>query len=63
MLLHLDDMSMRGAQIWVAFAGYSEGFFPKFKECVMTRNPEMIQYVNLKVPQFKAVVKDGRTLR
>lgn len=63
MILILDSMNMRGAQIWAAFAGYSSGFFPHFKECVLTRNDEMIAYVNRIVPQFRAVKNNGQNLR
>jgi hypothetical protein len=54
-LLTLDTMNMRGAQVWAAFSGYCGQFFPHFKECVMKREKEMIDYVNLKVPFYQAV--------
>ncbi len=55
-VLTLDSMNCRGAQIWAGFAGYSNLNFPMFKECVMKRTPEMIDYINLKVPQMRAVL-------
>lgn len=61
-LLTLDTMNMRGAQVWVAFAGFSNKFFPHFKSCVMSRDPQMIAYVNKHVPQLTAV-KDGGHIR
>lgn len=59
-VLHLDSMNMRGAQVWAAFTGYCNRFFPEFKECVLSRKPEMIDYVNLKVPQYQAVADKSR---
>jgi hypothetical protein len=59
LILILDSMNMRGAQIWAAFAGYSGGFFPHFRECVTSRNEEMIAYVNQIVPQATAVKNNG----
>ena len=53
-LLTLDDMGMRGAQVWAAFAGFANKYFPKFKSCVMNRDPNLIDYVNKAVPQLKA---------
>ena len=54
-LLTLDSMNMRGAQAWAAFAGYCNYFFPHYRECIMKRDPDMISYVNQKVPQLQAV--------
>lgn len=53
-VLTLDTMNCRGAQVWCAFSGYCGGFFPKFKECVMNRDQQLIDFVNQHVPQFKA---------
>lgn len=63
LILILDSMNMRGAQIWIAFAGYSNAFFPHFKECVTNRDEEMIAYVNQHVPQYTAVKRNGHTRR
>ncbi len=61
-ILYLDSMNMRGAQIWAAYAGFCGLFFPNFKECVLTRNPDMIAYVNKHIPQHTAV-KNGAQRR
>lgn len=61
-LLHLDSMGMRGAQIFYAFIGFCDGWFPRFKECVSSRNLDMIQYVNQRVLDMKAV-PDGGAVR
>ncbi len=57
-VLTLDTMNMRGAQIFAAFIGFCEGWFPMFKTCVMRRDEEMVAWVNQKVPYLTAV-KDG----
>lgn len=53
-LLILDDMGMRGAQIFAASIGFCEGWVPKFISCVRARDPDMINFVNQKVPQLTA---------
>lgn len=60
LVLVLDDMNMRGAQIFAGCIGYCESWMPRFLSCIRARDPDMIAYVNQKVPQFKAVTKDGR---
>ncbi len=54
LVLTLDDMNCRGAQVWAAFTGYCGSFFPRFKECVVSRDQNMIDFINLAVPQFRA---------
>lgn len=66
LLLSLNDMNIRGAQILWAFAGYCEKKPAKFKGCVRLRNKEMVDYVNrcaaalklINYPQ-KAVTRGG----
>ena len=55
LLLLLDSMNIRGAQVFAGFLGYCEGFFPRFKTCVESRDQQMIDYINQKVPQLKAM--------
>lgn len=55
LLLDLDCMKMRGEQIWQAFYGYSSGWFKIFKANVETRNQDMIDFVNRKIPHLKAI--------
>ncbi len=54
-ILTLDSMNMRGAQIFAAYIGFCEGWFPMLKTCVMKRDEEMIAWVNQKVPYLTAV--------
>lgn len=45
-LLDLDDMNMRGSQIWVGFKDYSGQEMDEFKKAVRARDPEMVAKVN-----------------
>lgn len=59
LLLHLDDMNLRGAQAWAAYYGYCEGQFEKFKQCVVTRDYDMVNYVNLGPWEDRARTRGG----
>jgi len=45
-ILDLDDMNMRGSQIWVGFKDYCGEDIEKFAQCVRNRNPDMVEVVN-----------------
>lgn len=45
-LLTLDDMNMRGPQIWVAYKDHSGENFEQFAGYVQARDAEMIETVN-----------------
>ena len=45
-LLHLDDMNIRGTQIWIAFKNYCNQDINYFIECIKARNKDMIAKVN-----------------
>ncbi|MGN0748263.1 MAG: hypothetical protein ACI4L1_01085 [Christensenellales bacterium] len=45
-LIDLDDMNMRGDQIWVAFHGYCKNDITKFLKEVDARSEKMVTYVN-----------------
>lgn len=53
--LHLDDMGMRGEQIWAAFQYHCKGDVDAFKKAVKDRDKEMIATVNQRCPSKKAV--------
>lgn len=59
LLLDLDDMNMRGVQVWHAYLGYCQGNFPRFCFSVKSRSDQMVAWVNLAVPHIKAVVRGG----
>jgi hypothetical protein len=54
-LLHLDNMGMRGSQIWVAFKDHCEGDVAAFVSAIRERDPDMIATVNENCPEHRAV--------
>jgi hypothetical protein len=42
-LLDLDDMNMRGSQIWVGFKNHCEGEIDVFLDAVKNRDPELVK--------------------
>lgn len=46
-LLSLDDMNIRGTQIWVGFKDYCEGDLDKFLKCVKERDQGMVTKINV----------------
>jgi hypothetical protein len=48
-LLCLDDLNMRGEQIYVAHAECDDA--PKFRERIMARDPDLIEVINTKCPR------------
>lgn len=45
-LLNLDDMNMRGVQIWVGYKDYCGEDIAEFRTAITDRDPEMIRAVN-----------------
>lgn len=45
-LLNLDDMNIRGTQIWVGYKDYCKEDIDKFREAVKKRDPEMVAKIN-----------------
>jgi len=45
-LLHLDDMNIRGTQVWVAFKDFAKEDLDTFVTAIRKRDPEMIRVVN-----------------
>lgn len=45
-LLHLDDMNIRGSQIWIAFKYYCRHSVAELIECIVNRDEKMIDKVN-----------------
>lgn len=46
--LHLDDMNMRGSQIWVGYKDYCGQDLEKFFAALTSRDPAMVAKVNEK---------------
>jgi hypothetical protein len=45
-LLTLDDMNIRGTQIWVGFNDFAKGDIKAFYAAVFSRNKDMIKVIN-----------------
>jgi len=45
-LLHLDDMNIRGSQIWVGYKDYCGEDINAFREAIAARDPLMIAKIN-----------------
>jgi hypothetical protein len=53
-VLKCETYNMRGAQLFYLFIGYCEGFFPRFRSVIETKDPDALAWVNKKVPQYTA---------
>lgn len=45
-MMHLDDMNMRGSQIWLGYAHYCGSDLDKFVKAIKTRDLGMVAFVN-----------------
>ncbi len=45
-ILNLDDMNMRGSQIWVGYKDYCGEDIEKFAQCINDRDSDMVAVVN-----------------
>jgi hypothetical protein len=45
-ILHLDDMNIRGTQIWIAYSDHCGKDIEKFHTAIITRDSAMIEAVN-----------------
>ena len=45
-VLHLDDMNIRGSQVWIAFKDYAKEDMPTFVQAIKERSAGMIEVVN-----------------
>jgi hypothetical protein len=54
-VLTADTMNLRGTQLFHIFLSYCEGFFPKFRACIMSRDQDMIDWINKQCPEWTAV--------
>jgi len=46
LLLHLDDMNIRGSQIWVGYKDHCHQDIELFKACIKSRDVEMVNTIN-----------------
>ena len=63
LVLDLDDMNMRGPQIWVGYKYYCDGDIAKFAKAVRARDPKLVRFVNeeegMKDFEHRAVTSGG----
>jgi len=45
-ILGLDDMNIRGTQIWIGFKDYCGEDIEKFKKAITDRDPKMVDAIN-----------------
>ena len=45
-ILSLDDMNIRGSQIWVGYKDYCNQNIDDFKNAIKARDPEMVRVIN-----------------
>ena len=59
MLLSLDEMNIRGSQIWVAYKDYCKEFLDLFEKSVANKDEQMIKAINIETAKmgggYKAV--------
>ena len=59
-LLDLDDMNVRGPQIWVGFKKHCEGEIDVFLDAVKNRDPELVKLSMLAVRTVGTPLEDRR---
>lgn len=57
--LHLDDMNIRGTQIWVGYKDHCDQDIKKFAECITRRDLHMIKTINRECGEPFAVQYGG----
>jgi len=45
-MLHLDDMDIRGSQIWIGYKYFCNSNLEEFIKCIVTRDQGMIDKIN-----------------
>ena len=65
-LMHLDDMNIRGAQIWVGYKDHCGQYLDKFVEKVESRDSDMVKVINDELtrydPNAEIAVTQGASL-
>lgn len=61
--LHLDDMNMRGPQIWVAYKDHCDGDLEVFINHIKARDDAMIETVNKNSGISEVAVKRNASMR
>lgn len=58
-VLSLDDMNIRGEQIWIGFKYFCEQNLEKFLGCIKSRDEDMIALINKEASGSEIAVKSG----
>ena len=54
-LLDLDDMNIRGSQIWIGYKDYCKEDLEEFKKAVRGRDSKMVEMINYEMSGFGTV--------
>lgn len=57
LILSLDDMNIRGSQIWVAYKDHCNEDINALIECIKSRDEQMVDTVNANAPGHFAVTR------
>jgi len=58
-ILSMDDMNIRGAQIWLGYSDHCGKGIDKFLKCVGNRDAKMVATINANYKEHTAVVGGG----
>lgn len=58
-ILSLDDMNIRGEQIWVGYKDYCKENIDTFIEAIKTRDKKMVDVINKECKRYIAVTSGG----
>lgn len=58
-LLNLDDMNIRGPQIWVAYKDICKGDLEQLVGRIEKRDPELVAAINRIIPDGEQAVEHG----
>jgi hypothetical protein len=57
LIIDLDDMNIRGSQVWQGYKDYCEEDLNKFATAISTRDPNMIDLINRNASSNLAVIR------
>ena len=46
LLLHADDMGLRGSSVWLGFKDFAKENYDTFAKALVERDPEMVRVIN-----------------
>ena len=62
-VLSLDDMNIRGSQIWIGYKDYCKQDIDKFKQAIQARDPEMVAVINKESGSEEQAVTHGASFK